>query len=259
MSVTKWHRPIFSGPSPQSPIINSGNGTNDNQRKTLKGDLVWDLRVGRMEQWGVCVLHPKEKGHPDMSCLFSKPSNRKHPNYTYPSPNSNGSSSDNIKQALPHHQQRRLIESPTRNKCRERLSLLLTSLRLPVSTYKITNQDESKNSRKKPAIASSLIQKACYSLGGVQVFLLCQETPKQGSQGSTPVWKFYIFFPSGQATFFSDSLSREQQEPQHHQVNQAGQNSTTNTQKYKLPLESQPTKLGQDPCAKCKHGDCLLK
>lgn len=166
MSVTKWHRPIFSGPSPQSTIINSGNGTNDNQRKTLKGDLVWDLRVGRMEQWGVCVLHPKEKGHPDMSCLFSKPSNRKHPNYTYPSPNSNGSSSDNIKQALPHHQQRRLIESPTRNKCRERLSLLLTSLRLPVSTYKITNQDESRNSRKNPAIASSLIQKACYSLGG---------------------------------------------------------------------------------------------
>lgn len=41
--------------------------------------------------------------------------------------------------------------------------------------------------------------------------------------------------------------------------NQAGQKSTTNIQKYKLPLELQPTKLGQDPCAKCKHGDCLPK
>lgn len=49
MSGTKWHRPIFSGP-PQSTIMNSGNGTNDNQRKTVKGDLAWDLRVGGMEQ-----------------------------------------------------------------------------------------------------------------------------------------------------------------------------------------------------------------
>lgn len=165
MSGTKWHRPIFSGPSPQSTIMNSGNGTNDNQRKTVKGDLAWDLRVGGMEQQGVFVLHPKEKGHPDMSFLFSKPSNRKHPNYTYPSPNSNGSSSDNIKQALPHHQQGRLIGSPARNKCLGRLSLLLPSLRLPVSTYKITNQDESRNSRKDPATAGSLIQEASFSWG----------------------------------------------------------------------------------------------
>lgn len=48
MSGTKWHRPIFSCPSPQSTIMNSGNGTNDNQRKTVKGDLFWDLRVGGM-------------------------------------------------------------------------------------------------------------------------------------------------------------------------------------------------------------------
>lgn len=80
MSGTKWHRPIFSCPSPQSTIMNSGNGTNDNQRKTVKGDLVWDLRVGGTGEWGVIVPHPKEKGHPDMSFLFSKPSNRKHPN-----------------------------------------------------------------------------------------------------------------------------------------------------------------------------------
>lgn len=160
----------------------------------------------------------------------------------------------------------RKIGSPARNKCLGEATPFFSSLRLHFH-YKITNQDERAEIAEKTQLqqvaSSRTSRKPAFPWGSkLSSSAKRHQSKVSGSHNCMEILHISLKKDTqlpGSVKLFPESLRKDKQEPQQHHTNQADQKSTTRTQKCKLPLEPQPTKLGQDPCVKLKHGDCLLK